>query len=140
MSGQQRLVGRDDVLAGPEHFDLNLLGDPGPADEFDADPDGRIVQQAIQIGGEHPRRQLNRARPRRVGVNDARQLRTHAHLGGDDIGIFENQLGHAGADRAEPNHSHSYAFVFHSSHLLLSSSLSGPPQPGASHNGMWGHG
>lgn len=96
---QQRLVGRDDVLAGPEHFDLNLLGDPGPADEFDADPDGRIVQQAIQIGGEHPRRQLNRARPRRVGVNDARQLRTHAHLGGDDIGIFENQLGHAGADR-----------------------------------------
>ena len=57
-------------------------------------------------------------------------LRIHAY-------VYEEVRG---ADRAEPNHSHSYAFVFHSSHLLLSSSLSGPPQPGASHNGMWGHG
>ena len=113
MLGQQCLVGGDDILAGPEHLELKVLGDGCATDQFHRDADALVVQKGVDVTAQDPLGQLHRARRRRVQIHHRRQLQTDAHLGGDGIGFFTDYFGHTGSDRAETSQPDSYAFLFH---------------------------
>ena len=103
MLGQQRLVGRDDVLAAFQQLQHDRAGGLQPADQLHRRHDLRVVGHIGQVGGQQARRQGEVARPVHVGVHDLDQLQMLARLTGNSLMLFQQQPGDAGADRPESN-------------------------------------
>src|SRR5262249_40444740 len=98
MLREERLVGRDHMLARGQGVVNDLPGDTGSPDQLHNHVDLRIVDRRREVGGD----QLlgdGRPRPVRVADDDALEMDWPPGPGGDAVRVFEQDLRHAAANR-----------------------------------------
>ena len=90
-------------LPAASRISTGSLGPVDAADQLGDDLDGRIAQHLLQIGRQQLARQVDG--PRLVGIadHDAAQHQRPAGAGRQPVGLFQQQPGHAAADRAAAN-------------------------------------
>ena len=107
MLGQQRLVGRHHVLAGPQGFEQIGARRLVAAHQFDHDVDFRIVDDGQGIAGDLCRRQRRIARAFGVPPRGAFQHQARAQPPRNQFGrLLRQDGGHATADVAEADESY----------------------------------
>ena len=109
--GQHRLVGRHHVLARRQGGQHQPTGHVSPANRLDHDPDGRIGQDSLRVGGD--RRTLgmrDRSHPLRVADQDPKDLQGTPRPVGDPVGRLVEQPRHARTDGPQAQQSDSDAF------------------------------
>ena len=97
--GQQRLVGRDDVLAAFQQLEHDRPGRLQAADQLSDHLNVRIFGHLPQVVCQYPSRQRDTANPVHVAIHDLFQLESPARVAADPCGVLQQDLGHACADR-----------------------------------------
>ena len=96
-------------LPGGDRIQNDSLRRIASADQFDHDVDIRIGQDTIDLGRQDPWGQCHPAVFRHVHIRYPKQFDRHTNAAADERGIAEEDLGHTGAHRAEPDNSDSNA-------------------------------
>jgi hypothetical protein len=97
---EQRLVGRDDVLARRKCCQDDYAGDGRAANEFNDDMDCRVGQRGSAILTHDAGREFDIPRLGRVPDDDILQRHAFPAAAGEAVGMGGEDAGHPGADRA----------------------------------------
>ena len=123
--GEQRLVGGDHALAGPQRLDQPGAGRLDAADHLDHHVDVVALDQAERVGGEQRRvdRQVA-AVAAGPAHGDADELQRGADPGGQVVGLLVQQPDHLGADGAAAEQAPAGPAISQSTHPTSNASRS----------------